>query len=127
MPKLFGRSLPIALTALATTTLGGCYYGDVYGSSYAGGDCTTRYGADYYDSDGYAYDDGYGYDCYDGADYSGGFALWSGTSFSAPHFAGRIARQMVGKIDPSHDDRSAAIDRAWEAVTALTQMARPTD
>jgi subtilisin family serine protease len=60
-------------------------------------------------------------------DYSGGFALWSGTSFSAPHFAGRVARQMVGKIDPSHDDRSAAIDRAWEAVTALTQMARPTD
>lgn len=74
MPNSFRRSLSIALAALATTTLGGCYYGDVYGSSYAGGDCATRYGADYYDSDGYAYDDGYGYDCYDGADYSGGFA-----------------------------------------------------
>uniref|UniRef100_UPI0035B05C95 hypothetical protein n=1 Tax=Sphingopyxis sp. TaxID=1908224 RepID=UPI0035B05C95 len=74
MPKAFGKSLPIALAALATTTLGGCYYGDVYGSSYAGGDCATRYGADYYDGDGYAYDDGYGYDCYDSADYSGGFA-----------------------------------------------------
>lgn len=74
MPHNFRRTLSIALGALATTTLGGCYYGDVYGSSYAGGDCASRYGADYYDSDGYAYDDGYGYDCYDGADYSGGFA-----------------------------------------------------
>jgi hypothetical protein len=74
MPKAFGRSLSIALGALATTTLGGCYYGDVYGASYAGGDCATRYGADYYDYDGYAYDDGYGYDCYDGADYGSGFA-----------------------------------------------------
>ncbi len=75
MPQGFRRSLSIALGALATTTLGGCYYGDVYGSNYAsGGDCASRYGADYYDSDGYAYDDGYGYDCYDAADYSGGFA-----------------------------------------------------
>ncbi|MCW0196630.1 hypothetical protein [Sphingopyxis sp.] len=75
MPQNLRRSLSIALGALATTTLGGCYYGDVYGSSYAsGGDCASRYGSDYYDSDGYAYDDGYGYDCYDAADYSGGFA-----------------------------------------------------
>jgi len=74
MPKRFGRPLSIALGAFATTALGGCYYGDVYGSSYAsGGDCSSRYGDAYYDSDGYAYDDGYGYDCYDGADYGGGF------------------------------------------------------
>lgn len=74
MAKAFRRSLSIALGALATATLGGCYYGDVYGTSYAsGGDCASRYGADYYDYDGYAYDDGYGYDCYDGADYGAGF------------------------------------------------------
>lgn len=73
MPKSFRRPLAITLAALATTTLGGCYYGDVSSSSYAGGDCATRYGADYYDSDGYAYDDGYGYDCYDGSDYGSGF------------------------------------------------------
>lgn len=75
MIRSFRRPLSIALGALATTTLGGCYYGDVYGSSYAsGGDCSSRYGDAYYNSDGYAYDDGYGYDCYDASDYSGGFA-----------------------------------------------------
>ena len=75
MAKAFRRSLAMTLGALATTALGGCYYGDVYGSSYAsGGDCASRYGADYYDYDGYAYDDGYGYDCYDASDYGGGFA-----------------------------------------------------
>lgn len=75
MAKAFRRSLAVTLGALATTALGGCYYGDVYGSSYAsGGDCASRYGADYYDYDGYAYDDGYGYDCYDASDYGGGFA-----------------------------------------------------
>ena len=75
MAKSLKRPLSIALGVLATTTLGGCYYGDVYGASYAsGGDCASRYGNAYYDYDGYAYDDGYGYDCYDGADYGSGFA-----------------------------------------------------
>ncbi len=74
MTKSFRRPLSITLVALAATTLGGCYYGDVYGTSYAsGGDCSARYGANYYDYDGYAYDDGYGYDCYDSSDYGAGF------------------------------------------------------
>src|SRR3546814_10156782 len=63
MAKSLKRPLSIALGALAATALGGCYYGDVYGASYAsGGDCSARYGDAYYDYDGYAYDDGYGYD-----------------------------------------------------------------
>ena len=75
MAKSLKRPFSIALGAFATTMLGGCFYGDVYGSSYAsGGDCSSRYGDAYYDYDGYAYDDGYGYDCYDGADYGSGFA-----------------------------------------------------
>ena len=71
MPMNFKRPLSIALGALATTALGGCYYGDVNGASYAsaGGRC----GDSYYDYDPYAYDDGYGYDCYDASDYGGGF------------------------------------------------------
>lgn len=74
MPLTYKRPLSLALGALATTTLGGCYYGDVYGASYAsGGDCAARYGSTYYDYDGYAYDDGYGYDCYDASDYGSGF------------------------------------------------------
>ncbi|PZQ21836.1 MAG: hypothetical protein DI569_10385 [Sphingopyxis macrogoltabida] len=71
MSMRFRRPLSITLGALATTLLGGCYYGDVYGGSYAsaGNICTDRY----YDYDPYAYDDGYGYDCYDGSDYGSGF------------------------------------------------------
>lgn len=65
------RPLAIALGALATTTLGGCYYGDVHGSSYASAGYACR--DTYYDYDPYAYDDGYGYDCYDSSDYGGGF------------------------------------------------------
>ena len=75
MPMKLKRPLSVALGALATTMLGGCYYGDVQGVGYAsGGDCAARYGNSYYDYDGYAYDDGYGYDCYDASDYGGGFA-----------------------------------------------------
>lgn len=71
MPKSFKRPLSIALGVLATTALGGCYYGGVNGASYAsaGGRCADSY----YDYDPYAYDDGYGYDCYDGSDYGSGF------------------------------------------------------
>ncbi len=70
------RSLSITLGAVATTALGGCYYGDVNSVdyAYADDDCATRYGSNYYDQDIGRYDDGYGYDCYDGADYRGGFA-----------------------------------------------------
>lgn len=74
MPSDYRRPLSIALSAIATTLLGGCYSGGIYGASYAsGGDCAARYGNAYYDYDGYAYDDGYGYDCYDASDYGGGF------------------------------------------------------
>src|SRR3546814_8285386 len=74
MAKSLKRPRSIALGALAATALGGCYYGDVDGASYAsGGDCSARYGDAYYDYDGYAYDDGYGYDCYDASDYGSGF------------------------------------------------------
>lgn len=75
MANFLRRPLGIALGALATASLGGCYYGDVngYGSSYAGNDCVSRYGDSYYDYDPYAYDDGYGYDCYDSSDYGAGF------------------------------------------------------
>ncbi|MGB3319061.1 MAG: hypothetical protein WBA75_08475, partial [Sphingopyxis granuli] len=70
MRKTIRRPLSLALGVVATTALGGCYYGDVYGSSYASaGACPDAY----YDYDPYSYDDGYGYGCYDPADYGGGF------------------------------------------------------
>lgn len=64
----------LLLASLASLSLGGCYYGDVYGSSYADADCYARYGDQYWVNDPHAYDDGYyGYDCYDAADYRSGF------------------------------------------------------
>ena len=32
-------------------------------------------------------------------DFTGGFGIWSGTSFSAPIAAGLIARKLMGKVD----------------------------
>jgi subtilisin family serine protease len=55
-------------------------------------------------------------------DYSGRFALWSGTSFAAPLFAGRLAARLVGTIDPKHDTRADAVARGWDAVAALTDL-----
>lgn len=71
MPSYFKRPLSLALGAFATASLGGCYYGDVNGASYAsaGSSCPGSY----YDGDPYAYDDGYGYNCYDPSDYGSGF------------------------------------------------------
>ena len=47
-------------------------------------------------------------------DYTGGFALWSGTSFAAPLFAGHVAA-AVGSIDPAHDRPmpSPAVGARW--------------
>jgi serine protease len=54
-------------------------------------------------------------------DYTGHFALWSGTSFSAPLLAGRIAAGL-GDID-GDDGRVAAVARAWAALAAQTDLA----
>ena len=56
-------------------------------------------------------------------DYSGRFALWSGTSFSAPLFAGRLA-DSLGEIpaDRAADGRAPAVTRSWAAVEALTDI-----
>jgi subtilisin family serine protease len=55
-------------------------------------------------------------------DFTGGFAVWSGTSFAAPLLAGRLATQLLPSM-PREDQvetPSAAIARSWQAVEAVT-------
>ncbi len=55
-------------------------------------------------------------------DYTGSFALWSGTSFAAPLFAGQLAARLVGGIADDDDGRAAAVARAWKALSSLTDL-----
>ena len=43
-------------------------------------------------------------------DFSGGFGVWSGTSFAAPVLAGQLAAQLC-KVDLSALDRASAVGR----------------
>jgi hypothetical protein len=58
-------------------------------------------------------------------DYAGLFAIWSGTSFAAPLLAGRLAEAISPELPaPSAaDTAAAAVERSWQAVSALTDIA----
>ena len=61
-------------------------------------------------------------------DYRGGYAVWSGTSFSAPLLAARIARQL---LEDAAADPALALDQLGPAaatnrtVAALREMHWP--
>jgi serine protease len=59
-------------------------------------------------------------------DFTGGFAVWSGTSFSAPILAGDIAAQLLGSLEAAGTpvDAATAVDRAWDAVSLRTPLTR---
>lgn len=53
-------------------------------------------------------------------DFTGGFGIWSGTSFAAPVLAGQIAAQLCG-VDLTPMDRDSMLARGWGAVSACVQ------
>jgi serine protease len=59
-------------------------------------------------------------------DFRGGFAVWSGTSFSAPVIAGTVAAALLGTLEPAAEpvDADIAVTNAWNAVTTCTGLAR---
>jgi len=60
----------------------------------------------------------------DPTDFSGGFGLWSGTSFAAATLAGQLAF-VIATNDLGSVDVHAAVARAWAAVTMCVESAHP--
>ena len=64
-------------------------------------------------------------------DFSGGFAIWSGTSFAAPYVAGKLAAELTASLMSGRltttADRVAALKRANKRVTVqlIEKEARP--
>jgi subtilisin family serine protease len=84
-----------------------------------------------YNSGGQPYSSTVAYDrlreCIDPDDFRSGFAVWSGTSFSAPLLAGELATALLPDLPSEHSEpnASAAVERAWNVVAALTGIKRP--
>jgi hypothetical protein len=65
-----------------------------------------------------------GREALDPDDYSGGFAVWSGTSFSAPYLAALVARSLLegaGGLRLNGPGRHAAAARAVAALERLRE------
>lgn len=55
-------------------------------------------------------------------DFSGGFAMWSGTSFAAPVLAGELARGLEGR--PADADSARRVVAAWDAIYSVDDLYR---
>jgi hypothetical protein len=60
----------------------------------------------------------------DDDDFTGGFAVWSGTSFAAPVLAAEVATAMLELSGERAWDRSQWLERGWSAVERVTSIRR---
>ncbi|GAB3135996.1 S8 family serine peptidase [Amycolatopsis stemonae] len=56
---------------------------------------------------------------FDPDDYTGGFAVWDGTSFAAPLAAAELAKALSQSGDLATVDRDTVVKRAWTALGSL--------
>lgn len=70
--------------------------------------------------------DGHIRESIDPDDYTGQFAVWSGTSFSAPLVAGRVAKHLLDSMPESEEEhRATVLNRAWNAVSMVSDIMAP--
>ncbi|HEX2705227.1 MAG TPA: hypothetical protein VHM65_05670, partial [Candidatus Lustribacter sp.] len=58
-------------------------------------------------------------------DLSGGFGIWSGTSFAAPVLAGELAAHLAADPDIGKPDLASALERGWRALEEELPWTRP--
>lgn len=66
-----------------------------------------------------------GREAIDPDDYSSGFGIWSGTSFSAPVLAAEVAAHLVGQGGLEDTSASSMVARGWAAVEHEVGWTRP--
>jgi subtilisin family serine protease len=57
-------------------------------------------------------------------DFSSGFAIWSGTSFAAPIFAGEVAAELLAR-GTNRLDREKMVERCSDAVQTCVRAVKP--
>jgi len=60
-------------------------------------------------------------ECIDPDDFTGRFAVWSGTSFAAPNVGAQIAAALLKHFDEHgvDDHKKARVKRGWDVVTSV--------
>ena len=58
-------------------------------------------------------------------DFTGGFGVWSGTSFAAPVLAGEIAANLYGQGNLDDVSPASMVERGWAALAETIEWKRP--
>ncbi|MBK8446187.1 MAG: hypothetical protein IPL41_05700 [Micropruina sp.] len=60
---------------------------------------------------------------FDPDNFGAGFGTWTGSSFSAPLLAGRIAASLLRDMPADEDEaRKTGVERGWKAIEKHTEL-----